>query len=898
MTWPDRPPLWRRYLRFWRQDVQGDIDDEVRFHFQARVEELTAQGASADAARAQAEAEFGDVHEVRRRLREIDERMARHEHRTEWLDAWRRDLAYAWRALRRTPGVTAAVVATLALGLGANTAMFSFLNAVFLKPPAGVSHPEQLRRLWTIVPFFRSGPQFWSGYDYVQYQAARRAIGSLGTTAVYRMPTPVPVGRGGRPERVMMSRVSSDFLPLLGVHAAIGRLFGRDEDRLGVPVHVAVVSDGYWRRALGADSAAIGRDIVLSGTPYTIIGVADPTFAGIDLDATDVWLPLATLGIPSWWTNRNVNGLQIVTRLAAGARDDAIGARVTLALRRSHLNIGEDPNSVTRTGSIIVARGPGRKAQEVQIATRLGGVALIVLLMAFANGVYLLLARAVQGRREIAMRLALGISRGRLARLILTESVMLALFAGVAAIVAAQWGGLALRALLLPEVHWAHAPVDWRVLAGAAALTLAAGLAAGAVPALQSGATDLNEVLKAGAREGFVKRSRARSALVVVQAALSVTLLVGAALFTRSLSNVRSLSLGFDADHLVYGHVNFYTRDPRRDSLTPARLEAVAARLRAMPDVQNTAVTFMRPMEGFSLESYYPDVDTIAHRKPPFTPVWSVSSGWFATQGTRILAGQDFPATATGGAPPSVIVNLAMARALWPGESPLGHCVRFVKPAGRCNTVIGVVENAHWGAVIEDPAPQFYLPVDNLPFEGLRADEIAVRANPSRMGAVTTELRAALRDAFPGGIPVIERMSSVLDPMYHPWRLGATLFTMFGVLAALVAALGVYSTVSYGVSLRTHEFGVRAALGATSGAVVRQVVANGLRIVAIGVAVGIAVSLAAGRLVASLLYGISPHDPGALAAVAGGLLLVAGAAMLLPAWRAARLDPVAVLRAE
>ncbi len=896
MPFPDETPRWRRYLRFWRRDVQGDIDDELRFHFQARIDELMAQGRSAEEARAQAVAEFGDVNAVRGDLHAIDERMARRERRLELLDAWRQDLVYAWRSIRRTPGVTAAIVATLALGLGANTAMFSFLNAVFLTPPSGVAHPGQVRRLWTFVPF-RNGPQFWSGYDYVQYEALRDAIGALGTTAVYRRPAPVRVGRGGA-ERVMMSQVSSDFFPLLGVRARRGRLFAADEDRLGEPVYVAVVSDGYWRRALGGDSAALGRDIVLAGTPYTVIGVADPAFTGIDLDATDVWVPLATMGTSSWWTNRNVNGFQVVVRLAAGAGDDVIGARSTRVLHRAHLEIIEDSTSVTRTGSIIYARGPGKETQEVAIATRLGGVALIVLLIACANVVNLLLARAVRRKREIAMRLALGISRARLARLLLVESALLAMLAGVAALAAAQWGGMALRAILLPEVHWAHVPVDWHVIVAALVATLAAGLAVGAVPAVQSGSTDLNEVLKAGAREGFVRRSRARSALVVVQAALSVALLVGAALFVRSLANVRSLDLGFDADHLVYGRVAFESRGVHRDSLTPTRLAVVATRLQGLPEVEHAALTFMRPMGGFSLETFYPDVDTIAHPKPGFSPLWGVSSGWFATQGTRILAGHDFAPTDAGATPPSVIVNRAMAGALWPGESPIGHCVRFVKPDGRCNTVIGVVENAHWGAVIEDATPQFYLPIDNLPFAGRRANVVAVRAEPAQMTTVVAAMRSALQAAFPDGIPVVEQMSTVLEPKYRPWRLGATLFSMFGILAALVAALGVYSTVSYGVSQRTHEYGVRVALGARLGDVVGHVLLDGLRAVAVGVAIGVALALAGGKLVATLLYGISPHDPAAIVGVAAALLAVAAIATLVPAWRAARVDPVSALRVE
>ena len=895
MEFPNETPRWRRYLRFWRRDVQGDIDDELRFHFQARIDELMAQGRSAEGARAQAVAEFGDVDSVRGDLHTIDERMARRERRLELFDAWRQDLIYAWRSIRRTPGVTIIIVATLALGLGANTAMFSFLNSVYLKPPAGVARPEQVRRLWTFVPF-SNVPQYWSGFDYVQYAALRDAIGELGTTAIYERSGSVTVGRGAASAKAMMSHASSAYFPLLGARPALGRFFLADEDQLGAGQHVAVVSHAFWSRALGADSTALGKDIVLAGTPYTVIGVADPAFTGVDLSATDVWVPLATLSATPWWTNRNVNGFQVLARLDDGVAAETVDARVTQVMRRAELRLGKDSTARTVTGSIILARGPGKKEQEVQIATRLGGVALIVLLIACANVVNLLLARAVRRRREIAMRLALGMSRGRLTMLVLTESVMLALLAGVAAIVVAQWGGLALRAILLPDIHWTHLPVDWRVLAGAVAATLVAGLAAGAIPAIQSGSTELTEVLKAGAREGFGYRSRVRSALVMAQAAFSVTLLVGAALFVRSLSNVRALDLGFDASRLLYARVTFDTKDAARDSLTPARLTEVAERIAATPGVEGTALTGMRPMYGFSTQAYFPGTDTIAHPKP-MGMYWAVTPRYFATAGTRIVAGHDFESAGTGAAP-SVIVNTAMANALWPGASPLGRCVRFKSPEGRCNTVVGVVETAHWGALIEEATPQFYLPLGDMPFTGWNRREVVVRARESAMPAVTAQVRAVLRQAFPDGTPVIERMSTVLEPKYRPWRLGATLFSMFGILAALVAAIGVYSSVSYGVSQRTHEFGVRVALGARLGDVVGHVLADGLRTVAVGVAIGVALSLAGGRLVATLLYGISPHDPAAILAVAATLLAVAAIATLVPAWRAARVDPVSALRVE
>ena len=899
MTFPSESPRWRRYLRFWRRDVRADIDDELAFHFQTRIGELTERGFTANEAHARALEEFGDLNAVRSDLHAIDTRMERRAQRVEWLDGWRQDLVYSARSLRRTPAVTAAIVLTLALGLGANAAMFTLLNAVFLRPPGGVARPQDMRRVWSENQF-TSGRQFWPGYDYMEYEAIRRAIAGVGRTTIYSHPNETKVHRGGASGNVVKVHAEAAFFPTLGVRPAIGRFFTADEDRLGAGQPVAVVSHAYWQRALDGDSAVVGETVRMDGVPYTIVGVADASFHGADLTATDIWVPLSTMpsfrGKP-WWTDTNENGFQVLIRVAPNVPDEALERRLTPALRAvANERSAAQANSVTRVGSIITARGPGKRDQEVEIATRLGGVALVVLVIACANVVSLLLARAIRRRREIGMRLALGISRGRLARLVLTESVLLSVLAGAGAVLAAFWGGLALRALLLPDIHWVESPLDWRVMVGAIATSIGAGLAAGLVPAVQSGSVELTSVLKASAREGYVRRSRLRSALVVAQVALSVMLLVGAALFVRSLSLVRGLDLGFDASRLIYAGVSFETPNPARDSLTPQRLADVAERLRSTPGVTAAALTVVRPMNGFSIELYYPDADTVAHKKP-WGMFWAVSPEYFSVADLRIVSGSGFP-DATGAAmPPSVVINTAMADALWPGESPLGRCVRFRAPTERCNTVIGVVETARWGKVIEEPKPQFYLPLANMPFP-TRAGTLALRADETMTAAVIGETRRALTAAFPGGEPVITRMADALEPHYRPWRLGATLFTLFGLLAGVVAALGVYSTVAYNVSQRTHEFGVRVALGAQLRDVVRHVLADGLRTVAIGVAMGVGLSLAAGRVIAALLYGVTPRDPVALSSVVVLLLAVATIAALIPALRASRVDPLTALRSE
>jgi putative ABC transport system permease protein len=319
MTFPDQTPRWRRYLHFWRKDIRADVDDELAFHFQTRISALTEAGHTSEDAHAIALREFGDVRAVRTDLVAIDDRIERRAQRTEWLDGWRQDLIYSARSLRRTPGVTAAIIATLALGLGANAAMFTLLNAVFLKPPSGVARPHEVRRVWTELQF-TSGSQFWPGYDYSEYDRIRRAADGVGTTTMYSYPEPAKVRRGSRVSTARSTRAPANYFPELGVRPAIGRFYTPDEDRLGAGQHVVVLSHAYWRRAFDADSAIIGEAIHIGGIPYTIIGVADRAFNGADLTATDMWVPLATTtgyGDQPWWTDRNVNGFQVLVRVAA-----------------------------------------------------------------------------------------------------------------------------------------------------------------------------------------------------------------------------------------------------------------------------------------------------------------------------------------------------------------------------------------------------------------------------------------------------------------------------------------------------------------------------------------------------------------------------------------------------
>jgi predicted permease len=897
----DEVSIWRRALARFRSHVPAEVDDELRFHFDSRVEDLVREGLSRGAARARAVEEFGDVATVREGLVAIDARMAARRGRLELLRDVFDDLAYTTRSLLRAPGFAATVIVTLALGVGANAIMFSLLDAIFVRPPAGVVDPASVRRLW-VQRNYSTGRQYSTVLSYPEYAAAARALGNRASTAVYTPAGTATSTIGATPVDVQRSLATSTFFTTVGARPLIGRFYNADEDALTHGAAVAVVSERFWRSALGGTSAALGRTITFSGTRYTIIGVADGGFTGVELNATDVWLPLASRGAPGdktpWWENPRVNGLAMVFRPHTTESDDVLEQRITAALRQPGVSLTTDSLLVARFGGLARANGPGVRSQEERIAVRLAGVALIVLLIACANVVNLLMSRAVRRRREIAVRLALGISRARLMRLLVSESAVLAVVAGAISVALAYFGGLTLRALLLPDVHWSTAPTDWRVVLVTVAIAVGAGCLAGLVPALQSIDPELTPALKTGAISTTAARSKLRSSLVMVQAGLSVVLLVGALLFVRSLRNVQSLDIGFDRDRLLTTGPTFQNSDMWKDPTIPARLAELAGRVARVPGVQRSALASMAPMYGFSWADFFTEHDSLGSR-PHWMPTYtSVGAHYFETTGLRFLRGRGFPDGKANGTH-GVVVNEEMAHGLWPGRDPLGQCIHFGSRTAPCYTVIGVVENGRMTSVLESPSPMYYLSLSDLPDTTFNpAYHVLVRMDPTRLAAISTAVRSLIKAEFPASTPVLRSMNDQLDPQYRPWRLGASLFTAFGLLALAVAVVGIYGTVSYGVNQRVHEFGVRIALGARITDVLHTVVGEGLRTVAIGVAIGIVLALAAGRLVGSLLYGVRAYDPLSIVSVAIALLVVGAAAALVPAWRAARVDPVIALRAD
>ena len=825
------------------------------------------------------------------------------------LDVLRQDFGYAWRSVRRTPGFTAMVVVTLSLGLSANLATFSVLDRIFLRPPSGVEDPASLERVWFVSSALRSStgkpqPGFVANYPMVRTTLA--ASSNPSALATFVTDFSLVLRRDAKKTKVRAVFASASYFPVLGVTPMLGRTYTAAEDAMGSPARVAVIGERFWERELGRDSSVLGHRLNIEYEDYVVIGVLPERFSGIDLQSADLWIPTAAIpaahwlhqGRAKWWEGVNTWSFQVLRR--GGTPDPGFEQRASIALRAQQKeHWPRNPDTLISLRVAGFGESLAQPGRERVIGSRLIGVSAIVLIIACANVINLLLARAVRRRREIAVRLALGISRSRLVRLLATETMLLALIAGGVALIGAWWGGTILRSMLMPNVQWYESVLHWRVMLFALAVTLLAGAVAGLIPALQSSRPDLTGALKEGAREGTAHRSRLRHGLVVVQAAFSVVLLVGAALFVRSLNKVRALDLGYDVDRIAFADVSFEKGQQVPNAVVASELIGLAERLAQRPGVDAVARAGIIPMQGIGFTSFYwgpGGVDSSQALKRNTPTMLPVSPEFFRAMGMRIVQGQTFDAGS--GAGRQVVVNEATAALLWPGASPLGQCMRFEQRSNPCYTVVGVASNARQNRLIEEGGkPQLYLPLENMPFKWA-GTALIVHARENALDAAMSETSAALRRAFPAGQVNVTTMAAELEPEYRPWTLGATLFTASGLLALLVAIVGIYSTVSYGVTQRMHEFGVRIALGARVGDVLRLVVGEGVRVVTIGVVIGVALALAAGRLIASVLYDVEAHDPIAMLVSGGILLLVAAVAALVPAWRASRVDPVTALRAD
>lgn len=907
-------PNERRFRRLFRlpvrvERVAGDIDDELHFHIEMRAEELRRRGMSESDARAEALRQFGDVDDARRYCREMDNMRLSETKRGEWWSDITRDVKQALRSLARRPGFTTTVIITLALGIGANVTMFGIVDRILLRPPAHVVEPSLVRRVY-LNEMLEGAEQSDGQMSYPQYQElAARLKSARSVAAFYNVSLPLGEGDASRNGKITLS--TSTFFPLLGVHPTLGRFFTAEEDLTPRGEAVAVLSHRLWERDYGASDSALGKRVVIAGRPFRVIGVAPSDFTDAGTSPVDAWVPMSALAgdlldgrftKEPWYQAKQIGWLRTFVRLPNDAARLAVEREGSTAFRA----IMTERHGAARADSarprvvlepINLERGSKRSA-TAGIALWLAGMSGVVLLIACANVANLLLARAISRRREIALRVALGAGRGRLVRQLLVEALLLATAGGVGALALAQWGGGVVRRILLPNVDWGQGVADPRLLITVAAVVMLTAILTGLVPALQASTPELVGSLKSGAREGGGQRGATRRALVAAQAALSVVLLVAAGLFLRSLQRVQSLDLGYDADQVLSVNVDLVGSGIAGEQMK-ALYDRLLERVSTVPGVRSAALSIASPFSTtIDGQVALPGRDSLgipASKQPLFN---AVTPDYFTTLGTRIVRGRGIEPQDKFGARPVVVVNELMARTLWPNVDPIGQCVILAEQKEKpCVEVVGIARGVVWNDFREEPHMQLYVSMAQKTYD-FTMRELFVRANGDP-AALQKSLRAAVRDVEPLVRNVeVRPLARNQDESLRPWRLGATLFTVFGALALVLATLGLYAVIAYGVTQRVREMGVRVALGAAGGDIVRLILGEGVRVAAVGVTIGMAAAIAASHWLGDYLFGISPRDPLTFGAVALVLLLVSVVASLVPALRATRVAPGEALRAE
>ncbi|HEV8356213.1 MAG TPA: ADOP family duplicated permease [Gemmatimonadales bacterium] len=875
-----------------------DLAEELAFHREAIERDLVARGHAPAEARDMARRAMGN------------ETMAREDARGIWLwprlEALWQDAKVTLRGLRRNPAFTVGVMLTFALGVGANAAMFSLLDRMMLRPPALMRDPASVHRVY----LFRhiDGVEGETGGQYARHADLVNGTTSFSALAAHAT-RQLAVGVGTDAREMRIGVVSASFFDFFDAPPAAGRYFGAAEDAPPAGAPVAVLSHAMWQARFGGRQDAIGARLQIGAVVYTVIGVAPKEFVGLwPLRPPAAFIPVSTYAaslIGATWatTYSSAFGLGTIVRRKPGVSIAVATADLARAFVQSYraqsaaggraIELAElRPRALA--GSILLERGPGR-SDVAKVATWLGGVSLIVLLIACANVASLLLARALSKRREIAVRLALGVSRSRLLSQILTESMVLALAGSVVGIVLAIWLSSLLQAAFLPGTQPVSVASDGRTLAFIGIVTLAVGAVTGLFPVLQARRLTLTEDLKSGARTGTYHRSRTRSALLVLQGALSLVLLVGAGLFVRSLRHVRDVRLGFDADSVLT--VDTHMRETKLDSAQTAalRLRLLDAAT-TVPGIEHATLVVAEPFGGMSSwPIWVAGVDSVS--KFGRFEFNSVSPDYFATMGTHLLRGRGIKSGDVHGAPRVMVVGASMAGVLWPGADPLGKCVRVgLVDTVPCTYVVGVAEDIHArGFGPQDRSFYYYLAAAQF---RPQLGGLFVRAGGGARRFIEP-LRRRLQQEMPGASYVtVSRLGELVENESRSWVMGATLFTAFGVLALILAAVGLYSVIAYNVAQRRQELAVRVALGAAASDLIRLVVGEGLRLASVGAAVGGVIALIVSPRVAPLLFNQSPRDPVVFGTVTGALLAVAIGASMLPAIRSAHVDPNSALRAE
>ena len=795
------------------------------------------------------------------------------------------DLRYALRTLVRTPGFALVAILTLALGIGANTAIFTVVNALLLKP-LPYANPDRLVMVWQDFRA-RGGPadEWATPGNYVDWSNQKDLFEQVAVISGWR---PVFTG-GAEPESLPGEQVSHEYFGVLGIHPVLGRVFRAEDGVLKAP-RVAIISEDLWKRRFGGDPSVVGRIVPLSGDPHEIIGIIPAGFRPIVASAAEIWRPRQMdMANPA----RGSITLRAVARLKAGLpldRAQAAASALAKQLEAAH------PEHNEKVGFILQPLHDRVVGNFKQGLLALLGAVAFVLLIACANIANLLLARGSARGRELGIRLALGAGRGRVMRQLLTESLLLASIGGVAGMLMGVWAVDALVAIApanAPRVS--EIGLDLTVFAYAAGLTVLTGIVFGLAPALQSSREDVTHSLKDGARGTAAARGRTlRSGLIVAEVALALVLLTGGGLLLQTFVRLQNTDLGFNPENVLVGAVN----PPRIPYDTTAKHRAfydqMLEKISTLPGVEKAAIASVLPLSGDSDRNFEVE-GRAAPRTASETPVtWYrlVSAGYFDAMGMKLRRGTFVE---TREPAPSVVVNETMVAKYFPGEDPIGRRIRF-GPNTPWFTIVGVVADAKVrGAAAQSTLVETFVPYWQLTEPGM----VAIIKTASNPASLTIPLRQAIA-SIDRNVPVtgIMTLSEMVSESIGQPRFFALLAGGFGALALVLAAIGIYGVMAYSVAQRTTEIGVRVALGARPAEVFRLIVGDGLKLTGAGILLGIGGSMLIAKALATLLFGVTPWDPVTFMATAGILLTAAAAACIVPAARATRVDPMVALRSE
>lgn len=870
-----------------RSSVHSAIDDELRFHLDARTDELTRLGHSPDDARRIALEEYGDVAAARAELAAIDKRRLGKVAFREWLESVTQDIRFGLRGLAKRPVFTATVLITLALGIGANAAIFSVVNGVLLRALPYQS-PDRLTHFWEIPPSRVTSRTEASYPDYLDLRTRNRSFTDL---AGYQGSTNV-LG-GTEPLTVRAGATTWNFFNVLGVAPILGRSFVAGEDAIGAP-RIVILSYGAWQRRFAGDRAIIGKAITLDGAPSTVVGVLPESFRFSRIGDAELWTPI---GRPqAVRDNRGSHWLNVVARLRPGVTLSQASADMADIMRKLAV---EYPNSNAGRTSEVVALRDELVGGVRPILLVLYSAVVVVLLVACVNVATLLLIRGADRQREISVRIALGAGRGRIVRQLLTESLVLAACGGLLGLLVARFGASALTSLIPAQQMrglgaLTATSMDWRVGAYAIGISLIAGIAFGVVPALRLTGSSLAASMKSGAK-GSMDGGRLRDTLVASEIALTTVLLCGALLFGRSLLRLMTIDPGFRAEQAMTTTITLPSKSFNSAAQT-LYYDRLLGALRELPGVASVGMTSKMPLDAGNSTSF-----DIAGRpasepgKAPDASYRGVVGDYFAALSIPLVAGRVLNASdALENAPHVLVVNRALADAYFPKDAAVGQSLVFVSDTFR---IIGVVGNVPVGRVEEKSIPTFWAPFARFPQAAMAVvirstRDVSQMAPAIRRAVASIDANAAMTAVKPVSDLIIESPSVFLR------RFPLFLIGAFAVTALLLAAVGIYGVVSYSVAQRTREMGIRMALGAQSSSLMGLVMSHGARMALVGIVVGLVLARFAGRFADSLLYDVRPGDPITYAVVALVLASVAIIATVLPARRATRVDPALALRSE